>query len=139
VIADLTGVPDLEPARRVLLDAPCTGTGTLRGHPEIKLRLSPADIDSVAALQRRLLDTAAALTAPDGRLVYAVCSLTPAEGEEQAAAFVARHHGFTARALRPEVPHHATPHGAYLLPVDGLDGFFVSVLERSDVQHDSAI
>jgi 16S rRNA (cytosine967-C5)-methyltransferase len=130
VVADLASVPDLDPARRVLLDAPCTGTGTLRGHPEIKLRVTPEDVASLADLQRRLLDTAAALTLPGGRLVYAVCSLTRAEGEDQVAAFVQRHPAFSSRPLRPSVPHRPTPHGVYVLPVEGLDGFFVSVLEH---------
>lgn len=137
LVADLTTVPpDVEPARRVLLDAPCTGTGTLRGHPEIKLRLSPADIEGLARLQREMLDTAAALTAPSGRLVYAVCSLTLAEGEEQVASFLERHPAFTSRPVRPELRHRPTRHGAYLLPVSGLDGFYVAVLERGRSEND---
>lgn len=132
LVADLTSVPNIEPAAKVLLDAPCTGTGTLRGHPEIKLRLGADDLHSLASLQRELLDTAVALTAPGGRLVYAVCALTHLEGEGQAAAFVDRHPDFQARPLRPALPHRATAHGAYVLPVEGLDGFFVAVLERGE-------
>ncbi len=129
-VADLTRPVDLDPAPAVLLDAPCTGTGTLRGHPEIKLRLRPRDVREAAARQSAMLDTAATLTAAGGRLVYAVCSLTDLEGEAQIAAFLARHRDFKADPLAPPLPHVATPGGCYLLPEDGLDGFFVAVLRR---------
>ena len=130
VVADIDAAPDLLPARKVLLDAPCTGTGTLRGHPEIKLRITPPDVAQLADVQRSMLDVAGALTQEGGRLVYAVCSLTCDEGEAQVASFVERHPAFVPRLLRPALPHRPTPHGAYLLPTGGLDGFFVSVLDR---------
>ncbi|MEJ2289015.1 MAG: transcription antitermination factor NusB [Deinococcales bacterium] len=130
LVADLTRPVDLPPAPAVLLDAPCTGTGTLRGHPEIKLRLGPDDVHEAAARQSAMLDTAAALTAPGGHLAYAVCSLTDLEGEAQIAAFLRRHPDFRAAPLRPPLPHVTTPGGCYLVPEDGLDGFFVALLIR---------
>jgi 16S rRNA (cytosine967-C5)-methyltransferase len=128
-VADLRTPPaDLEPAPYVLLDAPCTGTGTLRGHPELAFRLAPDDVADRAALQDRLLDTAAALTAPGGRLVYAVCSLTREEGPERVAALRARRPAFRPEPLAPPLPHRAAGDGAFLLPEGGLDGFFVARL-----------
>ncbi|MGE0651677.1 MAG: RsmB/NOP family class I SAM-dependent RNA methyltransferase, partial [Alphaproteobacteria bacterium] len=77
------------PFDAVLLDAPCTATGTIRRHPDIARTRRPEDTAGAAALQDRLLDSAARLTRPGGILVYAVCSLEPAEGEERIAAFIA--------------------------------------------------
>ena len=75
-----------EPADRVLLDAPCAGTGTLGGHPEIKLRLQEADVARLAALQVDMLEAAARAVKVGGTLLYAVCSLTPEEGVARAEA-----------------------------------------------------
>jgi 16S rRNA (cytosine967-C5)-methyltransferase len=131
-VADLRTVPlDLEPARHVLLDAPCTGTGTLRGHPELATRLAPADVTDRAVLQDRLLDTAAALVAPGGHLVYAVCSLTREEGPERVAALRDRTPAFRPEPLQPPVPHLPAGDGVFLLPEGGLDGFFVARLRRA--------
>lgn len=130
-VSDLARGPgDLAPAPRVLLDAPCSGTGTLRGHPEIALRLSEAALAGATELQDALLDTAAALVEPSGVLVYAVCSLTPDEGPERIDAFLKRHAGFAPEPLQPPLPHRAAGAGAFLLPEDGLDGFFVARLRR---------
>ncbi len=132
-VMDLRELPaDLEPANYVLLDAPCTGTGTLRGNPEIKLRLKPEHITAAAALQHQLLDSAATVCAPGGVLLYAVCSLSRAEGPEAIAGFLERHPEFTAE------PHEAPAEvrlikagaGHYVLPVDGLDGFYIARLRR---------
>ncbi|RMF71386.1 MAG: hypothetical protein D6738_14150 [Acidobacteria bacterium] len=78
----------------VLLDAPCSGTGTLRRRPERRVRVTAGDVARAAALQRALLDGAARLVAPGGRLVYAVCSLEPEEGIEQVRSFLVRHPEF---------------------------------------------
>lgn len=75
----------------VLLDAPCSGLGVLRRNPEIKWRLTPADLEDLAARQARLLEAAAARVKPGGVLVYSVCTRNPAEGPEQVAAFLAAH------------------------------------------------
>ena len=72
----------------VLLDAPCTGLGTLRQHPEIRWRLKPGDPARIAVLQSRMLTNAAALVRPGGAIVYSVCSLAPEEGEDVVRAFL---------------------------------------------------
>lgn len=136
--ADLTRPVGRSPADSVLLDAPCTGTGTLRGHPEIKLRLSPQDVDRAAALQSAMLDTAAGLTAPGGRLVYAVCSLTDTEGEVQIRRFLERHADFRSESVTCPVPHVPVGAGVYVLPEDGLDGFFIARLRRCDGSADGS-
>ena len=79
-----------EPFDAVLLDAPCSATGTIRRHPEIAWTKTPEDIAKLAGLQSRLLDKAASLVRPGGRLVYCTCSLEPEEGEAQVAAFLQR-------------------------------------------------
>src|SRR5690606_32564069 len=81
-------------AHRVLVDAPCSGTGTLRRNPDIKWRFDPAGLADLCALQGRILASAARCVAPGGRLVYATCSLLPEENEQQAQAFLAAHPGF---------------------------------------------
>ncbi|MEX2501802.1 MAG: RsmB/NOP family class I SAM-dependent RNA methyltransferase [Trueperaceae bacterium] len=131
--ADLRAVPntapdDLPPAPYVLLDAPCSGTGTLRAHPEIALRLGPDDVTSLTELQDRLLDAAVALTAPGGRLVYAVCALTNEEGPRRVDAALDRHPRLYAEAWTPPLPHLRAGAGAFLLPRDGTDGFYVARL-----------
>ena len=70
------------PFDAVLVDAPCTATGTIRRHPDIPWRKAPADIVALAALQRRLLDNAITLARPGGTIVFCTCSLEPEEGED---------------------------------------------------------
>lgn len=121
----------------VLVDAPCTGTGTLRRNPEIAWR--PLDLPAMTAAQRRILAAAARLVKPGGRLVYATCSLLPQENQDAAAAFLAEHPAFRAlnalAVLRGQglpAPDDAAD-GPYLhlLPHrHGTDGFFAAVLER---------
>jgi 16S rRNA (cytosine967-C5)-methyltransferase len=146
LVADLREVPDLRPASKVLLDAPCTGTGTLRGNPEIKLRIQEDDVGRLARLQASLLDTAAELTAPGGTLVYSVCALTKEEGPRQVEAFLARHPEFEPQdfelplepvleGLRTSRPAGA---GRLVLPVAGLDGFFIVRLVRRRAAPDQA-
>ncbi len=79
-----------EPFDAVLLDAPCSSTGTIRRHPDVPWLKSPADIAKLAALQHRLIERAAALTKPGGTLVYSTCSLEPEEGEHVVADLLAR-------------------------------------------------
>ena len=119
-----------ERADAVLVDAPCSGTGTWRRNPETRWRLQPADIKRHAALQTRLLDLAAALVRPGGRIGYVVCSLLDAEGADQAAAFLTRHPGWRAADVNPGAGR-SRGTGHRLTPFhDGTDGFFFTVLER---------
>jgi len=79
----------------VLLDAPCSGSGTLGRRPEIRWRLEPGDVEQLVAVQRRMLDRVAGLVASGGRLVYAVCSLLPEECDGHLEGFLARHDDFS--------------------------------------------
>lgn len=123
----------------VLLDAPCSATGTFRRQPDVLWAARPGDIASLAAVQSRLLDSAAKRTKPGGRLVYCVCSLEPEEGEAQVAAFLARHSDFS---LAPAAPGEAgAPQESRLadgtlrlLPhqrAGGQDGFYVARFVRA--------
>jgi 16S rRNA (cytosine967-C5)-methyltransferase len=123
-LADLAGAADL-----VLVDAPCSGSGTWRRNPETRWRLNRDRLDQLLALQARLLNLAEPLLKPGGRLVYAVCSVLAAEGRDQAGAFTGR------SALEPQsVPlsaGRAAGTGRLLTPAaDGTDGFFVACWQR---------
>ena len=117
-------------ADAVLVDAPCSGTGTWRRNPEARWRLDAPALDRLVALQRHLLEIAATLVKPGGRLVYVTCSLLDDEGAGQADGFLARHPGWSAASLpfplgRPRGP------GVRLTPFhDGTDGFFIARLEK---------
>lgn len=133
VTHDLTAPLDVPPAPLVLLDAPCTGSGTLRSHPEIKLRLTPDAVSEMAELQARMLPNAAALVEPGGTLVYSVCSVTRQEGPNVVAAFLRDHPEFTPEPVPAlEVPHVPAGDGVLTVPVDGVDGFFIARLRRRD-------
>ena len=118
-------------ADAVLVDAPCSGTGTWRRNPEARWRLTPKALERLTALQARLMDVGAALVRPGGRLVYVTCSLLDAEGADQAGAFLARHPGW--QAARPVLPAgRERGAGLRLSPAhDGTDGFFVAVFTRA--------
>jgi 16S rRNA (cytosine967-C5)-methyltransferase len=124
-LADLEGRCDV-----VLVDAPCSGTGTWRRNPEARWRLTPARLAKLAETQARLLDIAAQLIGPGGVLVYAVCSLLDEEGADQVSALLARNPDLRAaqpmfRGGRDKGP------GRLLSPAhDGTDGFFVARLLR---------
>lgn len=128
---DLRTLPNLAAAPKVLLDAPCSGTGTLRGHPEIKLRLKPADIEHLAKLQAQLLQTAASLTESGGQLVYSVCSLTEAEGPAQIRKLLQQNPQFHLESFVSQLPQHNTDAGSFILPLGGLDGFFIASLRKA--------
>ncbi len=86
--------PPFRPVDVVLLDAPCTGTGTFRRHPDGRWRVRPDDLAALAALQREMLAEAAALVRPGGWLVYSTCSLEPEENQDQVSAFLGAHPEF---------------------------------------------
>ncbi len=116
-------------ADAVLVDAPCSGTGTWRRNPETRWRLSEAEIARFAAVQGRLLELAAGLVKPGGRIVFVTCSLLDAEGADVVTRFLASHPGFAARdlALPAGVPHGP---GWRLSPaISGTDGFFIARID----------
>ena len=139
IAADATSWADNRTFDAVLLDAPCSATGTFRRHPDVLWAAKPSDIAALAAVQGRLLDAAARRVKPGGRLVYCVCSLEPEEGEAQVAAFLARTPEFALKpaaageggapeaSLRPDgtlriLPHHRS---------GGTDGFYAARLVRA--------
>lgn len=127
---DPTGWWDGKPFDRILLDAPCSATGVIRRHPDIKLHRRAGDIASLARTQAALLETLWSLLAPGGRLVYATCSVLRAENERVIGTLLAAH--TDVRALECKLPAgHAAGAGWQVLPgQDGLDGMFYAVLEK---------
>ncbi|MDX3901602.1 MAG: RsmB/NOP family class I SAM-dependent RNA methyltransferase [Sphingobium sp.] len=124
-LAPLAGQADV-----VLVDAPCSGTGTWRRNPEARWRLTPARLDRLVSEQSRILDFAAPLVAPGGHLVYAVCALTDREGRDQVRAFLDRHEGW-AMDMPPGGVGRAHGGGRLLTPGhDGTDGFFFARLRH---------
>ncbi|HQT67154.1 MAG: rRNA cytosine-C5-methylase [Rhodospirillales bacterium 20-60-12] len=116
---------------RVLIDAPCTGTGTWRRNPDGRLRLRPIDLAEIAPKQAMILDTAQKLLRIGGRLVYATCSILDEENEAQMSGFLQRHPGFRRVDIAGSLP--AALHGPALslTPLrHNTDGFFAACLER---------
>ena len=139
VAADLAGGAPVPEASfdRVLVDAPCSGTGVLRRHPEIRWRLTPDRLVGLAVLQARLLDTGYRLLRPGGHLVYSVCSVEPEEGDAVLDAFLAR-----SGALAVDPRTHLGPETPFAGAIDvkgrlrtlphrhGGDGFFAALVRR---------
>jgi len=127
---------------KVLIDAPCSGAGTWRRNPDAKWRLKPADLDNLVDLQRRILDSAARLVKPGGRLIYATCSLFQEENADQVKAFRESHADFALvpaqkawkeaqEALGTNTPCPSDSDMLILTPAQhGTDGFFVAVMEK---------
>ena len=140
VAADAAEWSDARSFDAVLLDAPCSATGTFRRHPDVLWAARPGDIAKLAGVQARLLDSAAARVRPGGRLVYCVCSLEPEEGEAQAAAFLRRQPDFVRAPV--EAGEGGAPEAArtsegdlrllpsHLADEGGIDGFFVARFAR---------
>ena len=119
----------------MLVDAPCSGFGTLRRNPDLKWRQSAAAIGELTAKQSRILDSAATLVKPGGRLVYATCSVLRDENEAIVDAFLAAHPEFTlgdasAELQRAHVDLDTGPTLKLYPHVHGCDGFFAAILER---------
>jgi 16S rRNA (cytosine967-C5)-methyltransferase len=138
VTADADAWQDRRTFDAVLLDAPCSATGTFRRHPDVLWAARPGDIADLAQIQARLLDAAARRVKPGGRLVYCVCSLEPEEGEAQAEAFLARTPGFSPEPAAlgeggaPEASRRADG-TLRILPhhrAGGLDGFYAARFRR---------
>lgn len=117
---------------RVLVDAPCTGTGTLRHNPEIRWRLTPANIAELASVQLRILSGASRVVRRGGRLVYSTCSVEREENEEVVAAFIQAHPDFRQVEAAPAPNSLLLPTGAARTwpHRDDVDGFFVAALEK---------
>ncbi|MEP7328467.1 MAG: RsmB/NOP family class I SAM-dependent RNA methyltransferase [Betaproteobacteria bacterium] len=121
---------------RVLVDAPCTGFGTLRRNPDLKWRQPESSVAELAAKQTAILAAAATLVKPGGRLVYATCSVLPQENEEIVASFLAANPHFTAGNIaadlaRAEIALDTGPTLKLLPHLHGCDGFFAAALERA--------
>jgi 16S rRNA (cytosine967-C5)-methyltransferase len=115
---------------RILLDAPCSATGVIRRHPDIKLLRTPKDITHILKTQAALLDALWPLLTPGGIFIYATCSILPEENEAQIARFIKQHPDCIALS-EPNTWGHATGHGLQILPGEyGMDGFFYSVLYK---------
>ncbi|MDZ7905243.1 MAG: transcription antitermination factor NusB [Cypionkella sp.] len=123
----------------ILLDAPCSATGTIRRHPELPYLKDSSEIAGLVALQAQLIDHAVTLLAPKGRMVFATCSLLPGEGEDQLTALLDRHPDLT--VLPPQLkgidPEWITKAGALRLRPDywadrgGMDGFFMVCVQKT--------
>ncbi len=128
--AQPSGVFDL-----ALVDAPCSGSGTWRRQPELRWRLTPARLAELTVLQDQLLDQAASLTAPGGRLVYATCSILPLENQDRAQAFLARWPGFQPLDLREnwrgEPPPGLGQDFRASPGLTGTDGFYCAAFRRN--------
>jgi 16S rRNA (cytosine967-C5)-methyltransferase len=138
-LAGIRGSADL-----VVIDAPCTGTGTWRRNPDAKWRIRPGALDIRLKDQAEVLDRAVGLVKPGGRIAYITCSVLPQENGEQIRAFVARHPGYAvvpaaeiaaplgAQAAALTAATWPSSEGLLMTPrLTGTDGFFVSVLRRS--------
>ncbi len=144
VEADVLAFQPTELFDAVLLDAPCSSTGTVRRHPDVPWTKSPEDIDRLAALQRRLLDHAIAMVKPGGRLVFSNCSLDPSEGEELVASLLAERDDVAINPVQPGefagIAPFVTPDGALRTTpaaldlgdpaLSGCDGFYAIRLVR---------
>ncbi len=123
----------------VIVDAPCSGTGVIRRHPELRYRVTPEDLERLARLQLRLLENAAGRVRPGGTLVYAGCSMEPEEGVRQVGRFLADHSEFAPEDPRGDLPPPArhlvtgAEEGPCLVTLphrDDLDGFFAVRFRR---------
>lgn len=122
----------------VLLDAPCSATGTLRRHPDLPFGKDGSELAQLTALQAQLIDRALTFLKPGGRLVFCTCSLLAEEGEAQLTAALARHPGLTVAppTLQGIDPAWITPEGGlrlrpdYWADIGGMDGFFIACLHK---------
>lgn len=131
--ADINAWWDGEPFDRILLDAPCSGTGVIRRHPDIKLLRRPKDIEFLMQVQDRLLAQLWRTLKPGGRLLYATCSILPRENSERIAAFLQRQSDaqLVPLTLAGDAP---AEFGVQWLPQPaGHDGFYFALLEKADL------
>jgi 16S rRNA (cytosine967-C5)-methyltransferase len=132
VAADASRPPFRDAFDSVLLDAPCTGLGTLGRNPDIKWKITRADVLRQGRRQRELLSSVAGLVKPGGRLVYSVCSTEREEGEDVVESFLLDRSDFRPAPLPAwTAPFGARPFLRTLPERDGGDGFFVAALDRA--------
>jgi 16S rRNA (cytosine967-C5)-methyltransferase len=118
---------------RVLVDAPCTGTGTLRRNPEIRWRITAQDIFELSARQKRILANAARLVRPGGRLVYSTCSVEREENEDVVSGFLHENAGFKQLPLNVADHLQSAEGAARIWPhKQGADGFFIASFAHRD-------
>jgi 16S rRNA (cytosine967-C5)-methyltransferase len=131
---DPAGWWDGVPFDRILLDAPCSGSGVIRRHPDIKIHRQPADLTQLQSTQRKLLERLWETLKPGGKLLYVTCSVLPSENDDILAAF---HADRTDCAIVPLAVEwgRATGHGRQILSGEnGMDGFYFGLLQkRADV------
>ncbi|MEE8512681.1 MAG: 16S rRNA (cytosine(967)-C(5))-methyltransferase RsmB, partial [Acidiferrobacterales bacterium] len=119
------------PFDRILVDAPCSGSGVIRRHPDIKLHRSRAVVESLVRLQAHILDGLWSLLASGGKLLYVTCSVLPAENDHQVSAFTARHGDAAALTLAVPVGIARAP-GIQILPgQEDMDGFYYACLQKT--------
>ena len=127
--------PDLPMADCILTDVPCSGLGILAKKPDIRYKaLDEARYAQLLATQASILDAAAGLLKPGGRLVYSTCTIHPAENQQQIQAFLQRHPEFTLASSSPAMPQgmRCTPYGMLSIPTEtGMDGFFICAMQKS--------
>ncbi|HPT83744.1 MAG TPA: 16S rRNA (cytosine(967)-C(5))-methyltransferase RsmB [Limnochordia bacterium] len=134
-LGDATGDLQLIPAPRVLVDAPCSGLGTMRHRPDIRWKKTPGEVAELVAVQKAILRRAAQYVAPGGLLLYSTCTLTEWENEEVAQWFLAEHQEFTGQPFLQGFPGWgAQPWLRTLLPHrHGVDGFFLALFRKEEV------
>ncbi len=138
ICADATDWRPAEPVDAVLVDAPCSSTGTIRRHPELPWIKTETQVEGATGIQRRLLDHALDIVRPGGRVVFATCSLEPAEGRDMVSAVLERHEGLKFRAASPGAfglpPDATTPAGhlrtlpSHWADRGGMNGFFAAMI-----------
>lgn len=132
---ELTASADL-----VVLDVPCSGSGTWRRHPDARWRLTPEDLTSYCSAQIAILNRAADLVKPGGRLVYITCSILARENEEQVTRFLNDHPDFKREDIDPSLPGIRIKGGLQMAPhITGTDGFFVAVMQKLENQGASGL
>lgn len=122
---------DGRPFDRILLDAPCSATGVIRRHPDIKLLRRESDINALVELQAQILDAIWLLLKPGGMLVYATCSVLPQENAEQITAFVARRADAQLKAIKELWGTPLAAGQQVLTGSSGMDGFYYACLEKT--------
>ncbi|WP_049781988.1 RsmB/NOP family class I SAM-dependent RNA methyltransferase [Parvularcula bermudensis] len=142
-VGDVLGFSPDEPADLVVLDAPCTATGTVRRHPDLLWSKKEEDVAELSALQDQMLHHAARLVRPGGRLMFITCSLLAEEGEDRSRAFLSRHSQFTAEPLSDDEKERLGPLNAakdghlrtrpdLIADAGGMDGFYAARFTRQD-------